>query len=128
MLGYETANKKERGGGTAAMGRAFLPDAGSFLYGGAVSLEAETHPTDRLTLVLRLKEYILWGCSTSLTPISAWTYKTSFNPKIDTDMKTKMMIQMMAACFLMATSPTLFPATTHWRYPPPYGGRHAGVR
>ena len=33
-------------------------------------------------------------------------------------MKTKMMIQMMAACFLMATSPTLFPATTHWRYPP----------
>ena len=127
MLGYETANKKG-GGGTAAMGRASLPDAGGLLYGGAVSLEAETYPTDPLTLVLRLKEYIRWGCSTSLTPISAWAYKTSFNPKIDTDMKTKMMIQMMAACFLMATSPTLFPATTHWRYAPFYGGRHASVR
>ena len=43
-----------------------LPDAESFLYGGAVSLEAETYLTDRLVLVLRLRERILWGGAASL--------------------------------------------------------------
>lgn len=62
MLGYEAVNRGER----LLWDGAFLPDAESFLYGGAVSLEAETYLTDRLVLVLRLRERILWGDAASL--------------------------------------------------------------
>ena len=56
MLGYEAVNRGER----LLWDGASLPDAESFLYGGAVSLEAET------VLVLRLRERILWGGAASL--------------------------------------------------------------
>ena len=62
MLGYEAVNQGER----LLWDGASLPDAESFLYGGAVSLEAETYLTDRLVLVLRLRERILWGGGASL--------------------------------------------------------------
>ena len=62
MLGYETVNQGER----LLWDGASLPDAESFIYGGAVSLEAETYLTDRLVLVLRLRERILWGSAASL--------------------------------------------------------------
>ena len=67
MLGYEAVNKGER----LLWDGAFLPDAESFLYGGAVILEAETYLTDRLVLVLRLRERILWGSAAS-------TFHTAF--------------------------------------------------
>lgn len=62
MLGYETVNKGER----LLWDGASLPDVESFLYGGALTLEAETCLMDRLVLVLRLRERILWGGAASL--------------------------------------------------------------
>ncbi|MDC2585316.1 conjugal transfer protein TraO, partial [Bacteroides ovatus] len=33
----------------------------SFIYGGAVTLEAETYLSDKVVLLLRLRERVLWG-------------------------------------------------------------------
>ena len=62
MLGYEAVNKGKR----LLWDGASLSDTESFLYGGALTLEAETYLTDRLVFVLRLRERILWGGSASL--------------------------------------------------------------
>ena len=62
MLGYEAVNKGKR----LLWDGASLSETESFLYGGALTLEAETYLTDRLVFVLRLRERILWGGSASL--------------------------------------------------------------
>jgi hypothetical protein len=33
----------------------------SFIYGGAVTLEAEGYLSDRITLLIRLRERFMWG-------------------------------------------------------------------
>ena len=62
VLGYEAVNKGRR----LLWDGASLSDTESFLYGGALTLEAETYLTDRLGFVLRLRERILWGGASSL--------------------------------------------------------------
>lgn len=57
MMGYEGVNG----------GRKLLFDGGalhkyeSFIYGGAMTLEAETYLSDKVAVVLRLRERLLWG-------------------------------------------------------------------
>ncbi|MDE7374454.1 MAG: conjugal transfer protein TraO [Odoribacter sp.] len=59
MAGYETSN----------WGRKKLPDGDTllhrdnFLYGGAATLEIETFVTDRIVLLLNVKERLLFGSS-----------------------------------------------------------------
>ncbi len=60
LLGYETVN----------WGKKRLPDGATirdrerFLYGGAVTLEADTYITDRIVLSLSGRERVLWGTTT----------------------------------------------------------------
>lgn len=56
-MGYESVN----GGKRLLDDGAGLKKYGSFIYGGAVTLEAEVCLTDRLSLGLRLRERVLWG-------------------------------------------------------------------
>ena len=56
MLGYESVN----GGKRLLYDGATLGQCESFIYGGAITLEAETYLSDRLVLLLRLRERILW--------------------------------------------------------------------
>lgn len=60
MLGYEAAN----GGKKLLADGAALRKYESFIYGGAVTLEAETYLSDKVVLLLRLRERILWGSAT----------------------------------------------------------------
>ncbi len=59
VAGYETVN----------WGRRLLPDGSTlmakdaFIYGGAVTLEAECYLTDRVVLLANIRERILWGGS-----------------------------------------------------------------
>lgn len=41
-----------------------LTDKDAFIYGGAVSLEAEAYLADRIALVVNIRERCLWGGST----------------------------------------------------------------
>lgn len=59
IAGYETVN----------WGKRLLPDGSTlmakdaFIYGGAVTLEAECYLTDRVVLLANIRERILWGGS-----------------------------------------------------------------
>lgn len=57
MLGYESVNngKKQLSDGAA------LQKQESFIYGGAITLEAETYLTDQIVLLFNLRERVLWG-------------------------------------------------------------------
>lgn len=57
MLGYESVNS-----GTKLLSDgATLRKQESFIYGGAVTLEVETYLSDKVVLLLHLRERILWG-------------------------------------------------------------------
>ncbi|SJL19367.1 conjugal transfer protein TraO [Porphyromonas gingivalis] len=60
LAGYETVNGGEKG----LFDGATLRNKDGFLYGGAVTLQAETYLTDRLVLLLYGRERCLWGGST----------------------------------------------------------------
>lgn len=62
MLGYEAVNK----GKQLLWDGATVHNTESFLYGGAVTLEAETYLTDRLIFILSLRERILGGSAASI--------------------------------------------------------------
>lgn len=75
-MGYETVN----GGKGLLFDGAVLKKHESFIYGGAVTLEAETYLSDKVVLLLRLRERVLWGVpqSTSI-PNMAWASNTFYN-------------------------------------------------
>ena len=60
VAGYETVN----GGKKLLFDGSTLRNKDGFLYGGAVTLQAETYLTDRLVLLLYGRERCLWGGST----------------------------------------------------------------
>lgn len=57
LMGYETVN----GGKKLLFDGAALKKYESFIYGGAVTLEVETYLSDKVVLLLRLRERALWG-------------------------------------------------------------------
>ena len=57
LLGYAGVN----GGKNLLSDGAALRKRESFIYGGAVTLEAEAYLSDKVVLLLRLRERILWG-------------------------------------------------------------------
>lgn len=57
MMGYEAVN----GGKKLLSDGAVLRKYESFIYGGGVTLEAETYLSDKVVLLLRLQERIIWG-------------------------------------------------------------------
>lgn len=57
VLGYESVNNGKR----LLSDGAALRKQESFIYGGAVTLEAETYLSDKVVLLLHLRECILWG-------------------------------------------------------------------
>lgn len=57
MMGYEAVN----GGKKLLTDGAALRKHESFIYGSAVTLEAETYLSDRVVLLVRLRQRILWG-------------------------------------------------------------------
>ena len=57
LLGYETVN----GGKRLLDDGAALYRCESFIYGGAATLEAEGYLSDRVVLLLRLRERFVWG-------------------------------------------------------------------
>lgn len=60
LAGYETVN----GGRKLLFDGSTLRNKDSFLYGGTVTLQAETYLTDKLVLLLYGRERCLWGGST----------------------------------------------------------------
>ena len=60
LAGYETVN----GGKKLLFDGSTVRNKDSFVYGGAVTLQAETYLTDRLVLLLYGRERCLWGGST----------------------------------------------------------------
>lgn len=60
LTGYETVN----GGEKRLFDGSTLRNKDGFLYGGAVTLQAETYLTDRLVLLFYGRERCLWGGST----------------------------------------------------------------
>lgn len=60
LAGYETVN----GGKKLLFDGSTLRDKDGFLYGGAVTLQAETCLTDKLVLLFYGRERCLWGGST----------------------------------------------------------------
>lgn len=68
MLGYESVN----GGKRLLYDGATLGQCESFIYGGAITLEAETYLSDRLVLLLRLRERILLGQRFHACPLPVW--------------------------------------------------------
>lgn len=60
LAGYETVN----GGKKLLFDGSTLRNKDGFLYGGAVTLQAETYLTDRFVLLLYGRERCLWGGST----------------------------------------------------------------
>ena len=60
MLGYESVN-----GGKRLLYDGATLDNANLIYGGAITLEAETYLSDRLVLLLRLRERILWGSAST---------------------------------------------------------------
>jgi len=57
LMGYEAVN----GGKRLLSDGAALKRYESFIYGGTVTLEVETYLSDKVVLLLRLRERILWG-------------------------------------------------------------------
>lgn len=57
LMGYEAVN----GGKRLLSDGAALQKQESFIYGGAVTLEAETYLSDNVVLLFRLRERVLWG-------------------------------------------------------------------
>lgn len=60
LAGYETVNWGEN----MLYDGSRLRHKDAFIYGGAVSLEVESYITDRLALLVNVRERILWGGST----------------------------------------------------------------
>ena len=60
LAGYETVN----GGKKLLFDGSTICNKDGFIYGGAVTLQAETYLTDRLVLLLYGRERCLWGGST----------------------------------------------------------------
>lgn len=60
LAGYETVNWGEN----ILYDGSRLRHKDAFIYGGAVSLEMESYITDRLALLVNVRERILWGGST----------------------------------------------------------------
>lgn len=60
LAGYETVN----GGRKLLFDGSTLRNKDGFLYGGVVTLQAETYLTDRLVLLFYGRERCLWGGST----------------------------------------------------------------
>lgn len=60
LAGYETVNWGEK----TLFDGSRLRAEDAFVYGGAVSLEIETYLTDRLVLLLHVRERCLWGNDT----------------------------------------------------------------
>ena len=60
LAGYETVN----GGNKLLLDGATPRNRDGFVYGGALTLQAETYLTDRLVLLLYGRERCLWGAST----------------------------------------------------------------
>lgn len=76
-MGYETVN----GGKGLLFDGAALKKHESFIYGGAVTLEAETYLSDKVVLLLRLRGCVFFGGvpqSTSI-PNMAWESNTFYN-------------------------------------------------
>ncbi len=59
LLGYETSNWGEK----LLYDGATLTSQDAFIYGGAFTFEIETYLTDRIVLLLNVRERILWGSS-----------------------------------------------------------------
>ena len=62
LAGYETVN----GGKKLLFDGSTVRNKDGFVYGGAITLQAETYLTDRLVLLLYSRERCLWGGSTEL--------------------------------------------------------------
>lgn len=60
LLGYETVNWGEK----TLYDGSTIRSRDRFLYGGAVTLEAEAYLTDRIVLSLSSRERVLWGTTT----------------------------------------------------------------
>ena len=60
LAGYETVN----GGKKLLFDGSTIRNKDGFVYGGAITLQAETYLTDRLVLLLYGRERCLWGGST----------------------------------------------------------------
>ena len=60
LAGYETVN----GGKKLLFDGSTVRNKDGFIYGGAITLQAETYLTDRLVLLLYGRERCLWGGST----------------------------------------------------------------
>lgn len=60
LAGYETVN----GGEKRLFDGSTIRNKDGFVYGGAITLQAETYLTDRLVLLLYGRERCLWGGST----------------------------------------------------------------
>ena len=65
LAGYETVN----GGKKLLFDGSTICNKDGFVYGGAVTLQAETYLTDRLVLLLYGRERCLWGGSTGHFPV-----------------------------------------------------------
>ena len=62
LLGYETVNEGDR----LLDDGAVLQQCESFIYGGAVTLEAEGYLSDRVVLLVRLRERFVWGSASGI--------------------------------------------------------------
>jgi len=60
MLGYETVNWGDK----MLYDGSTIRSCEGFLYGGAVTLEAEAYITDRIVLCISGRERVLWGTTT----------------------------------------------------------------
>jgi len=61
LAGYETANRGEK----LLNDGATLQNDDGFVYGGAITLEMESYLTDRIVLLLRVRERAMFGSSIS---------------------------------------------------------------
>lgn len=61
LMGYEAVN----GGKRLLNDGAALQGYESFIYGGAVTLEAEAYLSDKVVVLFRLRERVLWGSAAS---------------------------------------------------------------
>lgn len=59
LAGYETSNRSEK----RLFDGATLRNKDAFIYGGAVTLEAEAYLSDKIVLLLNARERALWGSS-----------------------------------------------------------------
>jgi hypothetical protein len=59
LAGYETVNWNDK----LLFDGATIKNADAFIYGGALTLEAETYLTDRIVLLVNVRERLLAGSS-----------------------------------------------------------------